>query len=305
MLKKWHAKAIVQKVISFLPGRHKINYWFQKNITKGVILSDEYFFDRLEHAQKHVAWFEKMNMNFSESRSMELGSGWYPVVPIYMFLKGMGSIYTLDISPLSDAVKLRQTLERYKSYIESLEGEHTFKAERIETLLSLIQDENLDHQQMLDKLHITYLIADARNISTMESDSIHMIHSNNTFEHIYPAILKDILIEFKRVLHPKGHMSHFVDMSDHFAHADPSISIYNFLTFSKNTWEILIDNSVQPQNRYRYPQYQAMYEDLQIEIQESETRPGNVNIIKSLKISKEFSTFTPESLAISHCYLFT
>ena len=130
-------------------------------------------------------------------------------------------------------------------------------------------------------------------------------HSNNTFEHIYPKILKDILLEFKRILHPKGHMSHFVDMSDHFAHADKSISIYNFLTFSKHTWEFWIDNSVQPQNRYRFDQYTAMYNELNINITESDVRPGDVNIIKSLKISKEFSIFTPESLAISHCYLFT
>ena len=39
MIRKWHLKAIIQKTISFLPGSHKINYWFQKNITKGVLSS--------------------------------------------------------------------------------------------------------------------------------------------------------------------------------------------------------------------------------------------------------------------------
>ena len=43
MIAKWQMKAIAQKAISFLPKKEKINYWFQKNITKGVTLTDEYF----------------------------------------------------------------------------------------------------------------------------------------------------------------------------------------------------------------------------------------------------------------------
>lgn len=53
-MKKWILKAIVQKTISFLPFKHRINYFFQKHITKGVNLGDEYFYDRLEHARQHL-----------------------------------------------------------------------------------------------------------------------------------------------------------------------------------------------------------------------------------------------------------
>ena len=49
---------------------------------------------------------------------------------------------------------------------------------------------------------------------------------------------------------PDGLHSHFIDMSDHFAHMDSSISIYHFLRYSEAQWK-RIDNSIQPQNRWR------------------------------------------------------
>ena len=64
---------------------------------------------------------------------------------------------------------------------------------------------------------------------SLQKESVDFICSNNTFEHIPQEILRDILVEFKRVLHPNGLMSHFIDMSDHFAHFDSRITIYNFL----------------------------------------------------------------------------
>ena len=81
----WKIKAVVQKVISFLPASHKINYLFQKYITKGVILSDEYFYDRLGHAAFHAKAFIQ-NKSKTPNSTLELGTGWYPVVPISMYL---------------------------------------------------------------------------------------------------------------------------------------------------------------------------------------------------------------------------
>ncbi len=66
-------------------------------------------------------------------------------------------------------------------------------------------------------------------ILNIKSDSVDFICSNNTFEHIPADILSAILREFKRVIKPGGLMSHFIDMSDHFAHFDSRITIYNFL----------------------------------------------------------------------------
>ncbi len=40
-----------------MPFSHLINYLFQRYVTRGVVLSDQYLKDRLEHTRRHLAGF--------------------------------------------------------------------------------------------------------------------------------------------------------------------------------------------------------------------------------------------------------
>jgi ubiquinone/menaquinone biosynthesis C-methylase UbiE len=154
---------------------------------------------------------------------------------------------------------------------------------------------------MLQKLNITYLIEDARKLS-LPDNSVDLVNSNNTFEHIYPDILIPILKEFIRVVKKQGGvMSHFIDMSDHFAHFDRSINIYNFLQFSDKQWK-WIDNSIQPQNRNRIYDYKQIYHDLKIPISEEAFRKGNLNELKSIPLADKFINHPLDEIAKSHCH---
>jgi hypothetical protein len=114
--------------------------------------------------------------------------------------------------------------------------------------------------------------------------------------------LSAIITEFNRVLKVEGTMSHFIDMSDHFAHFDSSISIYNFLSFSTTEWS-LIDNDIQPQNRMRFIDYINLYESKNISIQSQKTWPGDPEAVKRIKLDQGFRNYTVDDLAISHGYL--
>jgi hypothetical protein len=308
MIKKWHLKAIVQKTISFLPKGHKVNYWFQKNITKGVQLGDDYFYDRLEHAKHHLKATAKYQDTIVGKKTLELGTGWYPVVPFSLFLAGAGDITTVDISNLTNKEKLQDTFTRFLEIIDNNTIQKYFQPlpERITTFRAVAQElEQLTMEQILQKLQIRYLVEDARNLTMLSDKSVDLVHSNNTFEHVYPNILADILKEFTRVARSGGLQSHFVDMSDHFAHFDKSINIYNFLQYSNFAWDKIMDNSIQPQNRWRYQQYLDLYRSLNIPVTDSKVRLGKVEEVKALKIHADFKSFTPEQLAISHCYLYS
>lgn len=115
--------------------------------------------------------------------------------------------------------------------------------------------------------------------------------------------MKGILKEFDRIVKKKnGLMSHFIDMSDHFAHMDSSINIYNFLQFSPQEWK-LIDNSIQPQNRLRFKNYKDIYQKLEIPITEENIRKGNLQELEKIKIDNSFSDFSKVEIAISHGYI--
>jgi hypothetical protein len=299
----WKTKAIVQKIISYLPHGYRLNFLMQKYITKGVLLSDEYFEDRLGHASDHLKAYQKHYPLSSLKTTLELGTGWYPVVPIAMFLAGAETIYSVDLTSLTDKDKLIKTIERFVWAYKngSLENKIDISKDRIAVLEAVLSDfRSLSDEAILEMLQLKLLVGDARCLP-LPSRSIDLIHSNNTFEHIYPGILKGILTEFKRLLDPKtGVMSHFIDMSYHFAHFDKNISIYNFLQYSDQVWSI-IDNSIQPQNRWRFSEYLGLYSDLKISILHFDKRIGNSLDLEQIILDSKYANFEKDDLLVSHC----
>ncbi len=301
-MKKWVLKALIQKVISFLPGSHKLNYWFQKYITKGVRLSDQYFQDKLVHALDHLRFAKKAGLATS-FKSLELGTGWYPVVPLSFYLAGAKQVSSIDLNRLMTHDSLCDCIEAFQKALKANElsaFDEYFRSERIEQLQK-IDCRSMDQESLMLILNFEYRVGDARKLSDADGQ-FDLIHSNNVFEHVYPEVLKEILLEFKRVLKPEGIMSHFIDMSDHFAHLDSSITIYNFLRYSEKAWA-RIDNSVQPQNRWRLSDYEQLYRELNFNITEREARPGEPEALANTKLHSDYAERDKRDLAVSHVHL--
>jgi hypothetical protein len=306
----WILKALVQKGISFLPFKHQFNFLFQKYVTKGVILSESLFEDKLIHCSNHIKYFEKYSKGTQNYTSLEIGTGWYPIVPIGLYLSGAGKIHTIDISSLLSSKSIVDTIQKYEEWSNGGKIENTKLNQyiqkplqgRLSKLISLKDTAKdtapIDFLKLLD---IHAIVGDARHIA-LPDKSIDLINSNNTFEHIYPSILIDILREFKRLLSANGVMTHQIDMSDHFAHLDKSITIYNFLQFTDKQWE-WIDNSIQPQNRLRLSEYQKIYQQVGLTINETYNREGNLELLRSVKLSDNYKDFDEKDLAVSHSLL--
>ncbi len=302
-MKLWILKAIVQKITSFMPFKHKINYLFQKFITKAVYLDDQYFYDRLNSGAMHLkSYSEFTNLDFPDV-CLEIGTGWYPVVPIANFLSGANVIYSVDISFLTSKDRIRIALEKF--FIAEKTGKLKelirIKEERMDELHAIYEEfDTLSLDGILERLRIVYKVEDARSLS-LPDDSIDLVHSNNTFEHIYPDILVPILAEFKRVVKKKnGIMSHGIDMTDHFANLDKSITCFNFLRFSDSKWRF-IDNSIQPQSRLRYNEYVDIYERLSIPISKHECVKGKIEDLQSISLNSKYAGLTQDQLLIVGC----
>jgi hypothetical protein len=301
----WRHKAFIQKFISVFPNHEKLNYIFQKRVTKAVFLDDQHFGWKVEHARDHIAYFNENGSPNAESKVVELGTGWYPIIPMLFFLTKTGKVMSYDIqnwmtkdNQLATIKKLKEWKDNGKleSYISDID-EANWKV-----LLDVLSNpEQYSFEDINQVIGLSIHLKDASQ-SGLKEDSIDFICSNNTFEHIYPGVLKSILSEFKRIIKPEGVMSHFIDMSDHFAHSDPSITIYNFLGFSKKQWDF-IDNKIQPQNRLRFKDFISIYNDLGIPVTETETREGDIDALKKTKVHPEFAAYSAEELAISHCYI--
>lgn len=307
MALKWVAKAIVQKTISFFPYREKLNYLFQKYVTRGIDLDDTHFAYKIQAASDHLKYMQKYAHNgiLCSQAVLELGTGWYPVVPVAMFLSGTMSVTSIDIRPWMTKKSILICLDKFIEWKERGKLDEYLPAMnqlRWNDIVSLSERrDSITKQDLLDKLNLRTMVCSA-NRTGLPDQSFDFICSNNTFEHIYPEMLGAILTEFKRLMKPDGMMSHHIDMSDHFAHFDSSISIYNFLKFSRKKWA-LIDNRIQPQNRLRYSDYIAMYSRLKIPVTETKIWEGNVAELTKLNIAPEFAYYSARDLAISHAYI--
>jgi len=306
MRTNWKLKAIVQKGISYLPQKEKINYWFQKRVTKGVELSDEHFRNKITHSKDHLHYFRKhSSKELKECNVLELGTGWYPIVPIAMYLSDVKEVISIDLRDWVKRENIYKTIKKFQEWRHrgELDSFLDYINEEKWKNLGAIVDEQKELKEICEIIGLKRIIGDARK-TELEKESIDLICSNNTFEHIPEKVLKDILSEFKRVLKPGGVMSHFIDMTDHFAHFDSSITIYNFLKYSDRKWK-WIDNSIQPQNRMRFKDYKAMYEKQHIDITEEKVRPGDTEEVAKVTLAKKYKDHTVDEIAISHGYIVT
>jgi hypothetical protein len=96
-------------------------------------------------------------------------------------------------------------------------------------------------------------------------------------------------------------MSHAIDMSDHFAHFDKSINVFNFLQYSDSLWK-MIDNSIQPQNRLRVSDFRALYKKLDIPVTTEKIILGNLNELNAIKLDDKYSALDMSDIAAVECY---
>ena len=144
--------------------------------------------------------------------------------------------------------------------------------------------------------------ADARHLS-FPDNSFDFHFSYAVFEHVPESIIRDILKEAKRLLRPEGVLSHSIDLSDHFAYTDNSITKINFLQFSDERWQTLAGNQYMYHNRLRAPEFFRLFEEEGVFIAR---KAGNLDAqsLEALKrrfpLDARFASTSPEELAITN-----
>jgi SAM-dependent methyltransferase len=291
----WIAKAVVQKGISGLPSAwgHAANDFFRRHVTKGAGLSDRVFQERSTAAAHHV----EAGLSLRDQPVIELGTGWYPVVPVALYLCGFSSITSVDLVQHMNLEGLRDVALRFID-LDNRQGlgellPH-YEAYRLERLRRMV--ENTSRPAIPADVCLTLMTGDASRLPLPDGYAGFIV-SNSVLEHIYPDVLRPILVEFRRLMRPDGCMSHAVDLSDHFSHLDNSITPYNFLRFSDRGWR-MIDNSIQSQSRLRVDDYRAMFAETGWAPTLETTKSGGVDLLGRVNLDRRFEAKPPEVNAI-------
>jgi hypothetical protein len=302
----WLLKAAVQGAVSLLPGRHRVNALLQQRVTGSLALRDATFAGKVSHCRHHLEQFRQARgPGRGPSTALELGTGWYPIVPIGLALAGAEQVTTIDVSSLLDAPRVRRTLAAYAAAIESgrldgqLPGIDHARAERV---IAAARDRgSATAEDLLASVGVRALLGDARACA-LPGGSIELLVSNNTLEHIAPHVLEQILVEFRRLSAPGAVMDHFIDISDHYAHFDRSINEFNYLRYPDGLWR-LFNNSLHYQNRLRASDYRRLFERTGFRVIAEGAERGTPDQLSEVTLAPRFRRYARDDLLVLRTWI--
>ncbi len=295
---KVFTKRLIQNILSRIPLGERINLWMQMNVTKGLPVSEEGIISKIDAAKFHISNYlsynKDKNTDLSKISSFEFGAGYDLIVPLIFSFMNINKIYCVDIKYKISAFLINDIIERLKINTEFMDliSESKLNPEITPSNLTKILEE---------KYNIYYKAPMDAASTNFPDESIDLIVSNATLEHIPKDSIKRILKESYRILKPGGVLSHSIDYKDHWAYTDSTLSYYNFLQYSEKEWKYR-NPDLNYQNRLRHRDYEELFIDAGFKIVKKEPflpLEKDKAALRNLNIHESFkSNYTFEELSI-------
>lgn len=186
---------------------------------------------------------------FAGRTLLEIGSGWYPTLPVCFHLAGAARCLTYDIEAHMDQTSALAMVDRLGTHLERIAefGRRPLaEVQAAHARLSAAKSAG----ELLALAGIDYRApADAAS-SGLPDQSVDVVFSNSVLEHVTPTDLERLMQECRRVLRVGGVALHSVNCGDHYAYFDRAITPINYLRYSESEWSRW-NNGIQYQNRLR------------------------------------------------------
>jgi hypothetical protein len=304
----WLLKAIVQRGIGALPNPHYWNGLLQDRATHSTELTDERFAGNLRNCQKHLEHLRRYGSTAPYGFSaFEVGTGWWPVVPIGLFLCGAREVWIWDIAPLLKLDSLKATIRRFLELEQRQElQDHLLTLpERLVLLREVAtlceSPERLKPGQLLERLGIHYRIGNASR-SGLPRQSVNLIVSVGVLQHLSPEELFEILQEFRRIAAPGAIMSHWINLTDLYSAFDSGITPFHFLRFPDWLWRWL-NSPITSMNRLRVSDYRRAFSESGFQIVAETNVRGDPAELARTPLAARFRDYSIEELLILHAWL--
>jgi SAM-dependent methyltransferase len=293
---RWVAKAAVQRGLGALPQGERLNYVFQRHVLHSFPVADSAVRQKFTRATAHLAAYKEHGPGVPAAKATfyEFGAGWDLAIPLSYALLGVGRQVVIDIRPSARTELVNETIAALERLRPELEGAAGRSLRDLGGSVSSIAE-------LEPRFGIHYLApCDARDTG-LPAGSIDFASSTDTCEHIPAPDLAEIFRESRRLLRPGGAFSCRIDLQDHYAYFDRSLSRYNFLRYSDRTWR-LVNSPLHYQNRLRAPDYLELVREAGLELVVSNpsgpSEQGRVEL-EALPIAQRFRRYPPEELGVT------
>ncbi len=277
---RWMAKAALQRGLGFLPQGERLNYLFQRHVAHSLPAGESVFRRKFARAEQHLRAYQEHGPGKPRADAVfwEFGVGWDLAIPLSFATLGVGRQVLVDIRPSA----------------------------RVELVNDSLAHLDLDPVQSLaeleERFEIEYLAPRDARATGLPGQSVDFVSSTDVCEHVPEDDLAAIFRECHRLLRPGGGFSCRIDLQDHYAYFDRSLSKYNFLRYSDGAWR-LVNSPLHFQNRLRAPDYLRLVRDAGFEvIVERPSGPSEDGLeeLRRLPLAPRFRNgYTPEELGVT------
>jgi SAM-dependent methyltransferase len=290
---KWQVKAAVDTGKTFIPFYSTIRQWKRRFVPfqeRPAVLTCT-----LEDGIRQVEALARLPFCLTEKQFLELGTGWYPLIPMLFRVCGFSRGYLVDAERLVDERLVVHAATILSQSSATIVNRLNLRTNDVAERLALDASGNAHNMLASVGLHYNAPV-DARRLS-LESGTIDLITSRAVLEHIAPHILHDLCREFYRLLPPGGVMCHLIDNADHFRIVDKSISYVHFLRYSDRVWNLLSLGNYQ--NRLRHSQYRTLFEHAGFHVvyEEATVNDEALDSLTRMSIDDSFCGFALTDLA--------
>ncbi len=220
---------------------------------------------------------EKSGESIKGSIILEIGSGWFPTIPILLVRDGAKKVIMSDLNVHMDEITFGETAAYLKNRFPN--------------------DDYIQSLTNFASLPIHYLAP--FHISSLSDRSLDIIISRAVLEHIPKSKMYNLFSSLRPKVSDAGLMVHLVDHSDHFEHQDKSITKVNFLTWSEEKYALINYLIKYGENRMRHHEYQKVFIDSGYEVinEEFDLDTRTLEAVTGLDLVYPYSKMQPEQLA--------
>lgn len=293
---RWVAKAALQRGLGVLPQGERLNYIFQRRVLRSLPAGEAALRQKFSRAVQHLTMYEQHGPDVPREQATfyEFGAGWDLAIPVAYALLGVGRQVLVDIRPSARVELANDSLaafERQRPELEALAGRELRHGCGPVARL----------EELEEAVGIRYLApCDARDTGLPEA-SLDFVSSTDTCEHIPGTDLAEIFRECFRLLRPGGGFSCRIDLQDHYAYFDRSLSRYHFLRFSDRAWRV-VNSPLHHQNRLRSPDYLRLVREAGFElVVERPSGPSDEGRkeLRSLPLAERFRGYSEDELGVT------
>lgn len=246
---------------------------------------------------EQIAVLRRCGFSFDGRAVLDLGSGWFPIVPILVRIAGAHQVHLTDLERLLDRETLFASARFLHARIAEIDSALGVPARQLETMLT---PPALAFDDLLRWFGLTYTVP----FDSGSMPHVDLVMSRTVLEHIPPPTLAKLFADFRDRLRDGGMLSHIIDHTDHRQHRDKSLSRIDFLRYSDTAWRLLTINMQDYTNRLRHTDYLTLLADAGYEIlfEDRDIHPPSVEDARRMPLATRFKDIPPEILGtiVSH-----